>query len=236
MDTITPYDPERIYFSTCHHLYVLAYERAASQLAASSTGLSPFVTPLIALPFIGNSWRLVADDLLSLRATLVQVPFRYLDDRLGAPTLLPDPLQAPHAPPFPVKNILVLRPSHVTAELAALIEREGSVWYTTAMSQWTDERGDLRWVRKNIQYAQEEQPFYDLFAHGDHPSDEFPPLVRKHYDHLHTMAEAIVSSKGGILLQYDEQEDTLTWLNPRYTSADQPILGLDEMIRGDGWE
>jgi hypothetical protein len=70
------------------------------------------------------------------------------------------------------------------------------------MRQWTDEAGSPRWVRKERQGAQADQLLYDLFVHGDHPGDDFPPLVRTPIDQLQAMVEAIVSSEGALALLY----------------------------------
>jgi hypothetical protein len=99
-------DELRIYITTRRHLYIMLAHRhqLEEQDMQSQTGLAPFFTALMALPFTGGDWCNVAADLLRSRATLVQVPFRYQDEALGAPRVLPDP-KGSDAPPAPVTRV-----------------------------------------------------------------------------------------------------------------------------------
>lgn len=227
-----PSYPPRLYFSTGTHVYVLVYRWTNTKdergLDRDRADWKPeFLTPLIPLPFTGDVWATVVDDVVDSQALIHVSPCYVPTEWMGHPSHIDHP-----GADLPVKNVLVLRPSHTTAEIAALLnEPEGHMWHIQALDRQRFRQGSPPpQPSKEAQRAGEGSLLYDIYSVAQHWGHHLPELVRLSYEQALSMAGSILASEGGIALRYDEDEDTLEWLHPHFTS----IPGYD--IPGLSWE
>lgn len=71
------------------------------------------------------------------------------------------------------------------------------------------------------------QLLYDIFRIPAQWEKEAPPLLRLPFEQAWKAAQAIIS-KGGLLLRYNEEQDTLEWLNASYVYYDGIITDIDD--------
>ena len=227
-----PAYPPRLYFSTGTHVYVLVYRWLNTkdewgQDRDRANWRPEFLTPLTPLPFTGDVWSIVVDDVVDGQA-LIHVPPRYVaTDWMGHPSHID------HAGAnLPVTNVLVLRPSHTTPEIAALLrEPEGHLWHIQALNRQRFQQGaPPPEPSPEVQRGAEGEVLFDIYTVAQHWGHHLPELARLSFEQALAMAESILASEGGIALRYHENNDTLEWLYPTFTS----IPGYD--IPGLGWE
>jgi hypothetical protein len=208
----------RIYFSTDHHLYALVYQRTRRGYLDTPFIKTPlyqldFLAPLIEMPFTGDSWQRILEDLgeEDEPATLVHLSPQY-GSRLGHFTLT-----RPNARPLDVDCLVLVRPSHTTEEIAQLLARDGDLWYVKALD--AHERGEgppPPQPSPHSLYGQEKALLYDVFARGRFLA-ALSTQVRLPLRNALQVGETLAVEEHGLLFRYAEREDTLEWLNPRPT-------------------
>ena len=208
----------RFYFSTAHHLYALVYQRTRRGYWDTPFIKTPlyqmdFLAPLIEMPFTGESWQRILEDLgdEDERATLL-----YLTPNYG-PSLGHFTLTRPNARPLDVDCLVLVRPSHTTEEIAQLLARDGKLWYFKAFD--AHERGEgppPPQPSPQSLYGQEKALLYDVFARGRFLA-ALSTQVRLPLRDALEKGETLAVEEHGLLFRYVEPEDTLEWLNPRPT-------------------
>jgi hypothetical protein len=208
----------RFYFSTDHHLYALVYKRTQRGYLDTPFIKTPlyqldFLAPLLEMPFIGDSWQRILEDLgeEDEPATLVHLSPHY-GSRLGHFTLT-----RPNARPLDVDCLVLVRPSHTTEEIAQLLARDGDLWHVKASDAHETGEGPPP-PRPSPQslYGQERALLYDVFARGRFLA-ALSTQVRLPLRDALQAGETLAVEEHGMLFRYAEPEDTLEWLNPRPT-------------------
>jgi len=208
----------RFYFSTDQHLYALVYKRTQRGYGDTPFIKTPlyqldFLTPLIEMPFTGDSWQRILTDLgeEDEPATLVHLSPKY-GSRLGHFTLT-----RPNARPLDVDCLVLVRPSHTTEEIAQRLARDGDLWHVKATDRH-ERSGGSPPPQPSAQsvFSQEHVSLYDVFARGRFLA-ALGTYVRLPLRDALQIGERLAVAEHGLLFRYAEPEDTLEWLNPRPT-------------------
>lgn len=217
----------RLYFSTHQHVYVLPYQRLSDtgNQTPSTTQTIEFVRPLTEMPFTGVTWTSIVDRTGDhIVWPLLYVPRRYAPYELGQIEWIYS-----QDTRLPVNNILLIRPSHTTPEIAALVQREGQGWYVSAIHRMQLQQEPFPLSSLEPQQDEQGQPLYDVFGKPAGWWEEpMLPLLRLPFEQAREAAQAIISNEGGLLLRYDEAQDTLEWLNASYLYYDGLITDIDD--------
>lgn len=206
----------RFYFLTDHHLYALVYKRTQCGYVDTPFIKTPlyqldFLAPLIEMPFTGDSWQRLFDDLgeEDEPATIMHLSPNY-GSRLGHFTLT-----RPNARPLDVDCLVLVRPSHTTEEIAQLLARDGDLWHVKASDAHERNEGPPPPEPSTGRvFSQEGVLFYDVFARGRLLAALATYVRLPLHDALQT-GEHLAEAEHGLLFRYAESEDTLEWLNPR---------------------
>lgn len=203
----------RVYFSTGSHLYELVYQRRPvgnleNPFVEVEIYTLDFLSTLRELPFVGDNWFQVIEALSDEeeRAALLHLSPHY-GSNLGHFSR-----KTPDARPLDMNCVVLLRPSHTTLQIAQLIEQDGDLWYQTALYKHEHEQeAPPPEPSASIECDQMGSPLFDVFARG-RLLGSLVSHVRRPFDDALSLGIEIVRREGGILLRYDEQEDTLQWI------------------------
>ncbi len=129
---------------------------------------------------------------------------------------------------LPINRVILIRPSHTTPQIAAYIESDGPGWYTSAIIRMQTQQESFPLPSLEPERDDEQRILYDVFLTSAEYEERLQPLVRLSYEHALREGQAILQREGGLLLRYDEDRDTLEWLNAIYTLYPGLITDIDD--------
>jgi hypothetical protein len=182
-----------------------------------------FPSALRELPFTGDSWLEVIEALEEedARAALLHVSPSY-HQRLGHFTR-----KTHEAAPLDVSCVVLLRPSHTTPEIAKLLEQDEQLWYEAALFRYEHEQGPPPPEPSHAPQLDQDGAFlFDVFARGRFLGALYA-RVRLQFQEGLQVGRDLAEREKGILLRYDEPEDTLERLALQGASAEEKLIGSE---------
>jgi hypothetical protein len=220
----------RLYFSTHQHIYALPYDKQASDEQESEPSESTaqptvFARPLTELPFTGATWSSLYDQAVD---DGIQPPLLYVRRQYDPYTLGEIAASFDRNTRLPLNRVILIRPSHTTPQIAACIESDGPGWYSSAILRMQTQQESFPLPSLEPERDDQQRMLYDVFLTSAMYEERLQPLVRLSYEHALREGRAILQREGGLLIRYDEDQDTLEWLNATYTLYAGLIADIDD--------